>query len=81
MIASPKAIPPVNDAVTIAFHYKSEVLLTARVDSQVIHTSAEAEDTGGIGGFGVEFQEPLEKIRPKLLPLIEKLSGETFPDH
>jgi hypothetical protein len=45
----------------------------------VIHQSVEAADTGGLGGFGLKFQESLEQIQTKLQPLIEKLGGESFP--
>ncbi len=79
LIAGPSAIPPVGSFVTLVFYHRAEIVLTASVGSQVVHSSPEASDTGGLGGFGLEFQEPLEKIRPKLLPLIEKLSGEIFP--
>ena len=81
LVAGPSATPPVGCAVTLVFHYQSEVALTSSVDSQVVHTSPEASDAGGLGGFGLEFQGPLEEIRSKLLPLIEKLSGETFFTH
>ena len=69
----------VDSAVTLVFHYHCKVELTARVDSVVIHQSVEAADTGGLGGFGLKFQESLDQIQPKLQPLIEKLGGESFP--
>jgi hypothetical protein len=79
LIAGPSASPPVDSAVTLVFHYHCKVELTARVDSVVIHQSVEAADTGGLGGFGLKFQESLDQIQPKLQPLIEKLGGESFP--
>ena len=78
-IVSVGAVPPVHAAVTVAFTYMSEELFTVRVECRIAHLREEAVETGGSGGFGVEFQEALEKIRPELLPLLEKLSGKTFP--
>ncbi len=79
LIASPNAIPPIYGSVILAFNYKAQVVLTAQVESQVIHRSAEALEIGGIGNFGVKFQEPLERIRRKLSPLLKKLRGNTSP--
>ena len=75
LIAAPSATPPVNSAVTLVFYYESELWLTARVDSVVVHTSEDSSDTGGLGGFGLEFQESLEEITTKLSSLIEELRG------
>ena len=79
LIASPNAIPPIYDSVIVTFHYETQVVLEAQVESQVIHRSAEAVEIGGIGSFGVEFQESLTRMRRKLSPLLEKLSRETSP--
>ena len=79
LIAGPNANPPVNSAVTLVFHYRCKVELNARVDSVVVQQSSEAADTGGLGGFGLKFQESLEQIQSKLQPLIEKLSGGNSP--
>ena len=77
LIAVPSAIPPVDSAVTLVFHYECQVLLTAKVDSQVVHTSEQAVDAGGAGGFGLAFNEPVGEVLPKLQPLIEKLSANS----
>ncbi len=77
-IAAPSAIPPVDSAVTLIFHYESQISLRATVDSEVVHTIEETEEADGIRGFGLEFQGPLKINRSKLLPLIEKLSGDSL---
>ena len=77
-IAAPSAIPPVDSPVTLILHYEFQILLKATVDSEVVHTIEETEEANGIGGFGLEFQGPLKINRSKLLPLIEKLSGDSL---
>ena len=77
LITEVDSIPPRDAKVAIEFRYDQEgILLEARVECRIARTIPKFAEAGEPGAFGLEFENPLEKIRTQLVPLIRVLSGE-----
>ncbi len=76
MIIRVNAVPPKGALVMIAFQVKTqEVMLKGKLTSRVIHTISEAIEDLNIGSFGVEFQDPPEKVKARLEPVFRAVSS------
>ncbi|MDA2926382.1 PilZ domain-containing protein [Acidobacteria bacterium AH-259-G07] len=74
LITQVNAVPPEGALIIVAFEAKQEdVVLHARITSEVIHTIWEVIEDGHAGSFGVKFEEPVEKVRQKLIPVFRTL--------
>lgn len=61
---------PEGALVTVIFQAEGgQIRLKGRIMSKVIHTRWEVIEEGGIGSFGVKFEESTEKVREKLMPV------------
>jgi len=69
LITQANGAPPEGALVTVTFQAEGgQIQLEGRIRSKVIHTRWEVIEEGGIGSFGVKFEESPEKVRKKLMP-------------
>ena len=70
LITKATGAPPEGALVTVEFRAEGrQIRLKGRIMSKVIHTRWEVIEAGGIGSFGVKFEESREKVREKLMPV------------
>jgi len=70
LITQANGAPPEGALVTVTFQAEGrQIRLKGRIMSKVIHTLWEVIEEGGIGSFGVKFEESTEKVREKLRPV------------
>jgi len=70
LITQANGAPPEGALVTVTFQAEGEqIRLKGRIMSKVIHTLWEVIEGGGIGSFGVKFEESTETVREKLMPV------------
>jgi len=80
LITQANGAPPEGALVTVIFEAEEgPIRLKGRIMSKVIHTLWEVIEEGGIGSFGVKFEESTETVREKLMPLpLTSNSGEKY---
>ncbi|MDA2931022.1 PilZ domain-containing protein, partial [Acidobacteria bacterium AH-259-O06] len=77
VITEMKVAPPEGALVTVKFQVEKEELKVEGVlTSKVIYTVREISEEVAAHSFGVEFQEPLEKVSSQLTPLFLRLQRE-----
>jgi K+-sensing histidine kinase KdpD len=70
LITQANGAPPEGALVTATFQAEGrQIRLKGRITSKVIHTRWEVIKDGGIGSFGVKFEESTEQVREKLRPV------------
>ncbi len=70
LITQANGAPPEGTLVTVTFQDAGgQIRLKGRIMSKVIHTRWEVIEEGGIGSFGVKFEESTEKVREMLMPV------------
>jgi len=68
LITQANGAPPEGAFVTVEFRAEGkQIRLKGRIMSTVFHTRREVIEAGGIGSFGVKFEESTEKVREKLM--------------
>ena len=80
LITQANGAPPEGALVTVIFEAEEgPIRLKGKIMSKVIHTLWEVIEEGGIGSFGVKFEESTETVREKLMPLpLTSNSGEKY---
>ena len=77
VITEMKVALPEGALVTVKFQLEKEELKVEGVlTSKVIYTVREISEEVAVHSFGVEFQEPLEKVSSQLTPLFLRLQRE-----
>jgi len=70
LITQADGAPPEGALVTVTFQAEGrQIRLKGRIMSKVIHTRWEVIEEGGIGSFGVKFEESTAQVREKLRPV------------
>ncbi|MDA2924156.1 PilZ domain-containing protein [Acidobacteria bacterium AH-259-L09] len=77
LIKQANAAPPKGTPVIVTFQVKKEpVELEGRLAGRIVHTFRQFTERGDIICFGVQFEEPVEEVRSKLIPVFQTFVGE-----
>ena len=77
LIIKVDVVPPEGTLLVLTFQTeKGQVRLKGKLMSTVVHSGWAIRKELGVGLFGIEFQEPIQKIKEKLTPVLQPLSDK-----
>jgi len=76
LITDISALPPENAPVELTFQTEEKVTLNSVVTVRVVHSQADIAESGGIGWFGVAFEQSAEELRSQLAPILRNMFSQ-----